>query len=72
VHSHFLRFYASTGNIKGAENLKFRKTVLSVLSFKMPAIPYFKICAQMNQSLISPFTQAEIVNATLKARYCVK
>ena len=38
----------------------------------MSAKPYFKICAQMNQSLIPLFTRAEIVNATLKARYCVK
>jgi hypothetical protein len=30
----------------------------------MSAIPYFKIFAQMNQSLIPPFTGAEIVNAT--------
>jgi hypothetical protein len=37
----------------------------------MSAIPYLKICAQMNQSLIPPLTGTEIVNANLKARYCV-
>ena len=38
----------------------------------MSAIHYFKIFARRNQSLIPPFTGAEIVNATWKARYCVK
>jgi hypothetical protein len=32
------------------------------------AISYFKICAQMNQSLIPPFTGAEIVKATSKSK----
>ena len=35
----------------------------------MPA-PYFKICAQMNQSLIPPFTRAKIAKIA-KARYGV-
>jgi hypothetical protein len=42
-----------------------------MIIFSLPfpsAISYFKICAQMNESLIPPFTGAEIVKATLKAR----
>ena len=35
-------------------------------SSMMSAISYFKICAQMNQSLIPPLTGLE------RARYCVK
>ena len=34
----------------------------------MSAISYFKICARMNQSLIPPFTGAEIVKVNFKGK----
>jgi hypothetical protein len=67
VHCHFHRFYTSTGSIKGADNSSLKNNTVGLIFCDVCNV-LLQTCTLMNQSLIPPFTGAEIVKANLKGK----